>query len=109
MRQLTKSVAQHGAPDNIRCNSVHPGDVRTPLRDKAAEEIARQSGISIEQSYAQVAAGIPMGKLVQPQDIAAAVAFLASDESRYITGTQLIVDGGFIHCNTFRPHGEIHD
>jgi 3(or 17)beta-hydroxysteroid dehydrogenase len=106
VRQLTKSVAQHGAPDRIRCNSVHPGDVRTPLRDKVTEELARQQGISVEASYAEVKARIPIGKLARPEDIAAAVAFLASDESRHMTGTKLIVDGGVIPCNTFQPKGK---
>jgi NAD(P)-dependent dehydrogenase (short-subunit alcohol dehydrogenase family) len=43
-----------------------------------------------------------MGDLVRPEDVSSAVAFLASDESRYITGAELIVDGGFIHCDTYR-------
>jgi 3(or 17)beta-hydroxysteroid dehydrogenase len=106
VRQLTKSIAQHGAPDRIRCNSVHPGDVRTPLRDQAAEIIARQQGISVEAYYATEKARIPMGELARPEDIAAAVAFLASDDSRHMTGTKLIVDGGVIPCNTFRPKGK---
>lgn len=105
VRQLTKSVAQHCAQENlkIRCNSVHPGDVRTPMRDKAAEEISRQRGISLEESYAEAKAHIPLGEFVLPEDVAAVVAFLASDESRHITGTKVIVDSGVICCNTFHP------
>lgn len=103
VRHLTKSVAQHCAEEglNIRCNSVHPGDVRTPLRDKAAAEIARQRGISVEESYAEVTARIPLGALVLPEDIAVAVAFLASDDSRYMTGSKMVVDGGVVHCDSF--------
>lgn len=108
VRQLTKSVAQHCAQEklNIRCNSVHPGDVRTPMRDKAAEEIAQQRGISVEESYAEAKVHIPLGEFVLPEDIAAAVSFLASDESRYMTGAKLIVDGGVIHCNTYHASVE---
>lgn len=103
VRQLTKSVAQHCAQEklNIRCNSVHPGVVRTPLWDQQAEQEARQRGVSIEVIVKESQSTIPLGEFAQPQDIAAAVAFLASDESRHMTGAKLIVDGGFIHCDTY--------
>ncbi len=103
VRQLTKSVAQHCAEQklNIRCNSVHPGVVRTALWDAHAKEIARSSGISIDDVVAREKALCPMGDFVRPEDVAAAVSFLASADSRFITGGQLIVDGGFVDCDTF--------
>jgi 3(or 17)beta-hydroxysteroid dehydrogenase len=105
VRQLTKSVAQYCAEQgiDIRCNSVHPGTVRTALVEKYAEEVARGRGISIEELFAQLKAGIPMGDFTLPEDIAAAVAFLASEDSRHMTGAKLIVDGGIVHCDTYRP------
>jgi 3(or 17)beta-hydroxysteroid dehydrogenase len=104
VRQLTKSVAQHCAERklNIRCNSVHPGDVRTPLWDKAAEEMARIRQIPIEEIIEDGRTDSPMGEFTLPEDIAAAVAFLASDEARHITGTKLIVDGGTVNCESYR-------
>lgn len=103
VRQLTKSVAQHCVERQlkIRCNSVHPGNVRTPLWEKQAEENARKRGISLEVFVEQNRSAIPMGEFTQPQDIAAAVAFLASEDSRHMTGAKLIVDGGIIHCDTY--------
>lgn len=107
VRQFTKSVAQHCAEKklNIRCNSVHPGNVRTPLWDAQAEERARIQGVPVEEIYRAGAALIPMGDFTLPADIAAAVAFLASDDARHVTGEQLIVDGGVINCDTFRFAG----
>jgi 3(or 17)beta-hydroxysteroid dehydrogenase len=104
VRQLTKSVAQHCAEEklNIRCNSVHPGVVRTPLWDKQAEESARARGVSVEDIVAEAKARNPMGDLSLPEDVAAMVAFLASEDSRRVTGAQMIVDGGFVHCDTYR-------
>jgi len=104
VRQLTKSVAQHCAEKklNVRCNSVHPGDVRTPLWDKAAHEIARVRQVPVEEVIEEGRTDSPMGEFTLPEDIAAVVAFLASDEARHITGTKLIVDGGTTNCESYR-------
>jgi 3(or 17)beta-hydroxysteroid dehydrogenase len=104
VRQLTTSVAQYCAEQklNVRCNSVHPGMVRTPLLDKAFGEIAQQRGISIDQVVARSRSDVPLGDFTRATDVAAAVAFLASDDSRHITGSALLVDGGMVYCNTYR-------
>ncbi len=104
VRQFTKSVAQHCAEQklNIRCNSVHPGDVRTPLWDRQAAELARLRQVPIEEIIEDNRMDSPMGEFTLPEDIAAAVAFLASDEARHITGTKLIVDGGIVNCESYR-------
>lgn len=103
VRQLTKSVAQHCAEEkiNVRCNSVHPGNVRTPLLDSAMEQAARARGVSLETVAMEQHSYIPMGDFTLAQDIAAAVAFLSSDDARHITGTKLIVDGGITACDTY--------
>lgn len=103
VRQLTKSIAQHCVQQklNIRCNSVHPGNIRTPLWDKFAEQTALARGVSTEQIFKEGKADIPMGDFTLPEDVAAAVAFLASDDARHVTGTKLIVDGGIINCDTY--------
>lgn len=102
--QLTKSIAQHCAQErlNIRCNSVHPGNVRTPLWDRRAEEEAKVRGTTAEAVIEEAKTIIPLGDFTQSEDIAAAVCFLASEEARHITGSQMIVDGGIFHCDTYR-------
>lgn len=103
VRQLTKSVAQHCAQErtNIRCNSVHPGDVRTPMLERSMQEVARVRGIPFDEVVTERRANIPLGDFTLPEDIAAAVSFLASDEARHITGVKLVVDSGSTSCNTY--------
>jgi 3(or 17)beta-hydroxysteroid dehydrogenase len=111
VRQLTRSVAQYCTEEqlNIRCNSVHPGNVRTALLERHAEDTARTRGVSVAEILMDGQAEIPMGDFTLPEDVAAAVAFLASDDARHITGTKLVVDGGIKGCDTFRtvPKGAI--
>ena len=104
VRHLTKSVAQYCAEQqlSVRCNSVHPGVVRTPLWDQYAKEVAEKRQIPLEEVIANEEADTPLGGFTKAEDIAAAVAFLASDDARHITGTKLIVDGGCVCCDTFR-------
>jgi 3(or 17)beta-hydroxysteroid dehydrogenase len=105
VRQLTKSVAQYCAAESlsIRCNSVHPGEVRTPLWESYVAETARARGITPDEIVTAARARVPLGDMPQPADIAAGVAFLCSPDARFITGSELIVDGGLIHCDTFGP------
>lgn len=86
--QLTKSVALHCANRrlNIRCNSIHPGIVRTPMFEAAFDSEERVQRI----------ADVPLGRPAEPDDIANAVLFFASDEARHITGAKLLVDGGMV-------------
>ena len=106
VRQLTKSVAQHCLEERlqIRCNSVHPGIVMTPLWEKMAQEQARLRGVPVETILADAQALCPMGDFTLPEDVAAAVSFLASAEARHVTGVKMIVDGGIFSCDTYRPH-----
>lgn len=103
VRQFTKSVAQYCAQERlpIRCNSVHPGNVRTPLWDRIATEVAAVRGVPVEQVIEEGRQEVPMGDFTRVEDVAAAVSFLASDDARHVTGTQLIVDGGVVECDTF--------
>ncbi len=113
VRQLTKSVAQHCTEQklNIRCNSVHPGMVRTPLLNQAMKEIAQTRGVSFDHIVTEWKATVPLGDFTLAEDVAAAVAFLASEDARHVTGSSLIVDGGLVHCNTYRagPRSEAAD
>lgn len=100
VRHLTKSVAQHCADthSNIRCNSIHPGDVMTPLMETLHKKAALQYGRSLEEIAAEGKSLVPLGEYVKPDDIANAVLYLVSDTGRNITGTKLIVDGGYVSC-----------
>ena len=83
--QLTRSMAADHAHQNIRVNAVCPGDTDTPMLHREADSEAR---------LRELAAAIPLGRLGQPRDVAAAIAFLASDDASFITGAMLPVDGG---------------
>lgn len=91
---LSTSVALHGAPDKIRCNSVHPGQVQTDLHNGMVKNMAAMAGAPVGEVEADFAARIPLGEFGQASDVASAVLFLACDESHYVTGTQMVVDGG---------------
>ena len=88
LRLMTKTLAIECARESIRVNSVHPGVIAT-----AIQRYVRDAGAGAAESDA-IAAMIPMGRMGRPDDIAAAIAFLVSDDAAYITGTELIVDGG---------------
>jgi len=96
IHHLTRSVAQHGAPLGIRCNSVHPGMIRTALLIDLHRHHAQQTGLDEHIGVDPFLAAIPMGEYQTEQDIAYGVLFLASDEARYITGIQLVIDGGMM-------------
>ena len=82
---LTKSLAIQFAKDRIRCNVIHPGIVDTPLQAPYLTDAIRR----------EFETGIPLGRIAQPREIAYVALFLASDESSFMTGAELVVDGGF--------------
>ncbi|MAT08105.1 MAG: SDR family NAD(P)-dependent oxidoreductase [Dehalococcoidia bacterium] len=86
VRLFTKSAALHSAKDNIRINSVHPATTDTSMVD-----VIWESSPTIRQT---VTDNVPLGRLAEPSEIAKTVVFLASDDSSYMTGSELIVDGG---------------
>ncbi|ECZ3819042.1 SDR family oxidoreductase UcpA [Salmonella enterica] len=88
---LTKSLAVEYAQSGIRVNAICPGYVRTPM----AESIARQSNPDDPESVlTEMAKAIPLRRLADPLEVGELAAFLASDESSYLTGTQNVIDGG---------------
>ena len=91
VRLLTKSVALHGArlKPPVRCNSVHPAFLEGPMVD----DILAQTGRP-EIARGQLARDIPLGRLGEPSEVAELCVYLLSDESRFVTGAEFIIDGG---------------
>jgi NAD(P)-dependent dehydrogenase (short-subunit alcohol dehydrogenase family) len=83
---LNKSLAIQFARDRIRSNIIHPGIVDTPLQAPYLTEALRR----------EFETGIPLGRIAHPREIASVALFLASEESSYMTGAELVVDGGFM-------------
>jgi len=90
IRNLTKSEAFLYSRKGIRFNSVHPGYIITPLFTNLASKEPQGLEVAIKREGER----IPLGRMGQPEEIAAGILFLASDESSYITGAELVIDGG---------------
>jgi len=90
VRHLTKSVALHCCREglDIRCNSVHPTFVDTPILNKHTERFGR------DEAFRKLSRQVPIGRVGEPKEVAYAILYLASDESSYTTGSELLVDGG---------------
>lgn len=88
---LTKAVAGHCARAgyNIRCNSLHPGAIDTPMLTAALDQVPNPE--ALKQIFNNLQ---PMGRMGQPEEIAALAVFLAGDESKFITGSEMLIDGG---------------
>lgn len=88
---FTKALAREYAVHNITVNAICPGYVMTPM----VEDMAKQSCPENPQSVVDgIASGVPLGRLAEPVEVGELAAFLGSEESRYITGTQIVIDGG---------------
>tara|TARA_B100000470_G_scaffold108746_1_gene83939 strand:+ start:630 stop:1391 length:762 start_codon:yes stop_codon:yes gene_type:complete len=85
VRTLTKSIAVNHGHENIRCNSVHPGIIDT---DMVSEIIGSKEGRDLQLNRT------PLNVIANSRDVAFGVLYLASDESRYVTGSELVIDGG---------------
>lgn len=86
VRTLTKNAALHWADKGVRVNSIHPGFILTPILEPT-------KGTPFEDAMVGMT---PMGRLGQPEEIAAGVAYLASDDASFVTGLELYIDGGYI-------------
>lgn len=100
VRNHTKSVALYCAQQQykIRCNSLHPGAILTPMWEPMLNPSANR-----EEAIAQIAAGIPLGHMGEALDVAYAVLYLASDESKYVTGAEFTLDGGILAGSAASP------
>ena len=86
VRLFTKNAAMQYAKDRIRINSVHPGPIVTPMTE---------TGRSNPDNYARMLSKIPMNRYGRPEEVAYGVLYLASDEASFVTGSELVIDGGW--------------
>ena len=93
---LAKTMASELAPDGITVNAAAPGYTRTERLVDLASSMADKDGLSQDAVYARWTEAIPAGRLGEPSEFAALVAFLVSEKASYITGTCVQVDGGFV-------------
>jgi NAD(P)-dependent dehydrogenase (short-subunit alcohol dehydrogenase family) len=86
VRILTKATAIQYAKDRIRANSVHPGPIVTPMTERRRAD---------PETYKLMLSRIPLGRYGEPEDVAMGVLYLAADESSFVTGSELVIDGGW--------------
>jgi NAD(P)-dependent dehydrogenase (short-subunit alcohol dehydrogenase family) len=92
--QFTRQIAVRYGPHGIRCNTIIPGMMDTPLLE---HRVSRQPGrADLATLRAEALTRVPLGRRGEAWDVAYAALFLASDEAKYITGTELLVDGGLM-------------
>ena len=97
VRLLTKAIALECAAKGweVRVNSLHPGFIWTPMVQKSTARHAEQTGSDIESERKVLADLHPLGRMGTPEEVAAAVLYLASDDSAFVTGSELTIDGGY--------------
>ena len=88
---MSKTDALFYAPDGIRVNSVHPGFIWTPLVEAMAEE-SEEGKDAFRETLDSLH---PIGHVGAPEDIAAGIAYLASEDAKFVTGSELVIDGGY--------------
>lgn len=91
---LTRSLAVRWGPHGIRVNTLCPGWVRTPMSEREMDALAAARGLTREEAFGLVSSDLPLRRVAEPEEIAAACLFLASRESSFITGAVLVADGG---------------
>ncbi len=98
VRHLSKSLAIDwpAAGHSIRCNSIHPGFIRTPMLEEVVDEWLETGLLPRDDPWGAVSAMCPIKTLGMPEDIALGAVYLASDEARFVTGIELVIDGGYV-------------
>ena len=96
IRGLTRTIALEAGPHNVNVNVVCPGIVETPRMRKLVVEKARVRGWTEDAVYAEYVEEMALKRVTTPEDVANAVLFMASDDSRNMTGKEIAVDGGWL-------------
>jgi NAD(P)-dependent dehydrogenase (short-subunit alcohol dehydrogenase family) len=91
---LNRSLAYDYGSEGIRCNAICPGWVRTEMAERAIGEFAAAKGLTLDGMIAEVVRYYPLRRMADPDEIAAVIAFLASKDASFMTGTSVVVDGG---------------
>lgn len=101
VRLLTKAVAKEYAADGIRCNSIHPGIIDTPIWPEIGKDggfpvaiPGADAGVNRNEAVAMIATAAPMQRVGTPAEVADGIVFLASAASSFVTGSELVIDGG---------------
>jgi meso-butanediol dehydrogenase/(S,S)-butanediol dehydrogenase/diacetyl reductase len=94
LNHFTKQVALDYGPDNIRCNAVCPGGTRTEMLAEALTPVAETMGTDVEGVYRKMSANIPLRRIALASEISGTCVYLASEDSSYMTGAVLLLDGG---------------
>ncbi len=92
---LTKAIAADFVKEKVRCNAICPGIVGTPSLEGRVAEFAGEISATVEEAWKQVLSRQPSGRVAEPTEIAALALYLASDESSFVTGTEVVIDGGW--------------
>lgn len=91
---MARAIATEFGPANVRCNAVCPGWSHSDMSHGTFGGIAAMTGLPREEVVARLERQVPLRRISEPQEIAAAIAFLASDDASYVSGSVLVVDGG---------------
>jgi NAD(P)-dependent dehydrogenase (short-subunit alcohol dehydrogenase family) len=91
---LARSIAVDHGQRGVRANALCPGWVKTPMADESMDDLAAERGTDRDDAYRLATELIPLRRAAEPDEVAACAVFLASDESSYVTGSTLVVDGG---------------
>lgn len=95
LASMAKTTALDYAQYGIRANAVCPGTIETPLYHQAIDQYCEKSGADKGKVHAEEAALQPLGRIGQPEEVAALIAFLASEQAKFITGSLQVIDGGY--------------
>jgi meso-butanediol dehydrogenase/(S,S)-butanediol dehydrogenase/diacetyl reductase len=91
---LTKQVALDFGPDKIRCNAVCPGGTRTEMLETSLSPLAEALGADLDEVFARISSMVPIRRTASPDEITGICSYLASDDSAFMTGSALLIDGG---------------
>ena len=91
---LTKQVALDFGPSKIRCNAVCPGGTRTTMLEKSLSPLAEATGTDLDGVFTRISSMVPLRRTADPSEITGICSYLASDDSTFMTGSVLLVDGG---------------